>query len=90
MLALVASTVMAQGQPQCGERDKVLDQLAQKYQEAPVAIGVTTTGGLIEVLTAAKGETWTIIVTTPQGMSCMVAAGEGWRDIRLQPQGHAI
>ncbi len=85
--ALVASTAMAQ--PQCNERENVLELLAKKYQETPIAAGVTNTGGLVEVLTDTKGGTWTIIVTTPQGMSCLVAAGEGWRNmeqIALDPE----
>ncbi len=71
----------ALAQPQCNERDNVLELLAKKYQETPIAAGVTNTGGLVEVLTDSKGGTWTIIVTTPQGMSCLVAAGEGWRNM---------
>ena len=88
-IALVASTAMAQAQPQCNERDNVLELLAKKYQETPIAAGVTNTGGLVEVLTDHKSGTWTIIVTTPQGMSCLAAAGEGWRNmerISLEPE----
>lgn len=77
----VVSTADAQ-QPQCNERDNVLALLAKKYKEIPIAAGVTNTGGLVEVLTDGNGGTWTIIVTTPQGMSCLVAAGEGWRNMR--------
>jgi hypothetical protein len=87
--ALIASTAMAQAQPQCNERDNVLALLAKKYKETPIAAGVTNTGGLVEVLTDIKSGTWTIIVTTPQGMSCLVAAGEGWRNmeqIALEPE----
>ena len=56
-----------------------------------MAVGVTNKGALVEVLTSADGGTWTIIVTTPQGMSCLVAAGEGWRflprtDPRIGPR----
>lgn len=86
--ALLASTAMAQ-QPQCNDRDHVLELLSKKYKETPVAAGVTNTGGLVEVLTDTKGGTWTIIVTTPQGMSCLVAAGEGWREmeqIAMEPE----
>ncbi len=87
--ALIATSAMAQAQPQCNERDNVLKLLAKKYQETPIAAGVTNTGGLVEVLTDIKSGTWTIIVTTPQGMSCLVAAGEGWRNmeqIALEPE----
>ncbi|KKN25228.1 hypothetical protein LCGC14_0887090 [marine sediment metagenome] len=78
-LLISMGSAYAQSQPQCNERDNVLALLAKKYQETPIAAGVTNTGGLVEVLTDGKGGTWTIIVTTPQGMSCLVAAGEGWR-----------
>lgn len=76
-------------QPQCNERDNVLELLAKKYKETPVAEGMTNTGGLVEVLTTDDGSTWTMIVTSPQGMSCLVAAGEGWRNmeqISLEPE----
>ena len=76
-LALISSSAVAQ--TQCNERAEVLKLLAQKYKEAPIAGGVTSTGGLVEVLTNGKGETWTIIVTSPEGTSCLVAAGEGWQ-----------
>ena len=86
-LALLSGTALAQ--PQCDQRDSVLELLAQKYKEAPVAIGVTHNGGLVEVLSTGKGTTWSIIVTTPTGMSCLVAAGEGWRvkeQVALEPE----
>lgn len=70
---------VAQAAPQCDQRDSVLKVLREKYKEAPVALGVTHNGGLVEILTTEDGSTWSIIVTTPQGMSCLVAAGENWR-----------
>ena len=63
----------------CNTREIVLGHLAKKYGEVPVAVGVTNKGGLVEVLTTGDGNTWTIIVSTPNGVSCMVAAGEAWR-----------
>ncbi len=78
-VGLLASTAMAQGQPQCKPRDNVLEYLAKKYQEAPVAMGITYQGGLVELLTTENGSTWTIIISTPDGLSCFVAGGEDWR-----------
>jgi len=75
-----------QGQ-QCDDRDRVLSHLAKKYREAPVAVGLTSGGGLIEVLSTGAGETWTIIVSSSDGVSCLVAAGEGWR--KLEFDAHA-
>ncbi len=83
-LALTAALVTtssesAAQQVPCNQRDKVLGQLAQKYQEVPVAMGVTNRGGLVEVLSTDDGKTWTIIISSPNGQSCVVAAGDGWR-----------
>ena len=69
---------MAAQQP-CDQRDNVLGLLAERYRELPIAVGVTSEGSLVEVLTDAKGGTWTIIVTSPEGLSCLVLSGEGWQ-----------
>lgn len=62
----------------CAPHDDVLALFAKKYQERPIALGVTNGGGLIEVLSTLDGGTWTILVTTPGGRTCVVSAGEGW------------
>src|SRR3546814_11742324 len=64
---------------QCGEHKDVKQLLLQKYNESPVGLGITSQGGLVEVPTASDGATWSIIVTMPDGLSCLIAAGEGWR-----------
>src|SRR3546814_2233492 len=45
-LALV-STSAAMAQPQCDQRESVLQVLQQKYKEQPIALGVTHNGGLV-------------------------------------------
>ncbi len=67
----------------CDQRASVIGRLAEEYREAPVAIGVTSTGGMVEILTTGDGGTWTIIVSNPNGTSCLIAAGEGWRTLRF-------
>ncbi len=83
VLAAALSLAPSEGAAQatCNQRDNVLGHLAQKYREVPVAIGVTNRGGLVEVLSTGDGKTWTIIISTPDGQSCLVAAGEGWRAV---------
>ncbi len=89
--ALALLSTEAAAQSACNPRTDVVGHLAKKYGEVPVAIGVTNKGGLVEVLTTGDGTTWTIIVSQPNGTSCMVAAGEGWRtkaydDTKSAPQ----
>jgi hypothetical protein len=64
----------------CASRGKLIETLSSKFSEAPVAMGLSNSGGVVEILTSPGGDTWTIIVTTPDGMSCMIAAGESWED----------
>ncbi len=79
---LTLGSIEAVAQSACSPRTEVVGHLAKKYGEAPVAIGVTNKGGLVEVLTTGDGNTWTIIVSMPNGTACMVAAGEGWRTMK--------
>ncbi len=71
----------------CVERAALIRQLASKYEEAPVGIGLTAAGGVIELLTSQRGSTWTIIVTRPDGITCLFAAGEGWEAVPRPPVG---
>jgi hypothetical protein len=86
-LALLGRPAPAQaGNMACGERADMLAQLGNKYKEAPSAVGLANNGGLIEVLTSADGATWTIIVSMPNGTSCLLAAGVKWQAVwRVAP-----
>ncbi len=81
VLPLGSGPAFGQGAAQvCAARDGLLTQLERKYGEVPVAIGVAD-GRLVELLTAKDGMTWTIILTSPQGVSCLIASGEGWQPL---------
>ena len=81
---IFCNVAYGQQSPMCNKRDIVLELLAKKYNEAPVAAGITNAGTLIEVLTTEKGETWSILVTKPNGISCLVSSGEGWMAVKSQ------
>ena len=77
--ATIALATPAQAEPKCFDHGKILSQFASVYREAPVAGGLTADGRLIEVLSSDNGHTWTLIVSKPDGESCVIMAGEGWR-----------
>ncbi len=88
LIALLAPLLFCAGhataQPQCNTRESIRTQLAERYGESPVATGVTSGGALVEVYSANNGRTWSIVVTDTNGISCLAAAGEGWRMIVAQ------
>ena len=65
----------------CSSRDEVLKQLSAEYSEAPIAMGIASNGGVVEFLSAPAGQSWTIILTLPNGLSCLIAAGESWESV---------
>ncbi len=81
VLAALLIAFPAFGQPVCLSRSAVLEQLGHKYNESPIALGLANTGSVIEVLTSPEGETFTIIVTMPDGRSCLIAAGTSWETV---------
>jgi hypothetical protein len=64
----------------CGPHTEVIKALGDKFHETQSATALTSAGTLLEVLTASDGSTWTIIVSRPDGLSCVVAAGQNWQD----------
>ncbi len=69
------------GQPASGSLINLREsqkQLDSRFSESQVAIGLATNGQLLEVFSTGDGSTWTIVITKPDGMSCVLTTGEGW------------
>ena len=62
----------------CGKRADVEKMLKEQYGERAMAHGLAHTGAVAEIFTSPKG-TWTIIATSPNGMSCMIGSGKSWQ-----------
>jgi hypothetical protein len=74
-LALICATPAHANQ--CGKRDTVIIQLAEKYGESRQVAGLAQNGAMMEVFAAASGS-WTITVTTADGQMCLVASGQAF------------
>ena len=82
-IALLALAVTpASAQMVCKSRADILSRLAEAFQEAPVSRGLAANGTVLEVLASPDGATWTVLLTHPNGVSCMTANGEGWQDVK--------
>lgn len=80
-IVLATASSAAAQQPLCTERSEVVNQLSSQYSEAPVAMGIANNGGVVEILSSKTGTSWTIILTMPNGVTCMIAAGENWESL---------
>ncbi len=66
----------------CAPYAEVVEFLARDHAEEPVASGVANNGGLVEVFASREHETWTLLITMPDGHTCMMAAGNEWMEFR--------
>ncbi|MCI0429844.1 MAG: hypothetical protein L0210_04795 [Rhodospirillales bacterium] len=88
LAATVAVPLTAVAAPAtCGARKELLAKLVQQFRESPAAVGLSSDGTLVEVLTNEDGSTWTIMVSRPDGVSCLVAAGESWQEMKREARG---
>jgi hypothetical protein len=69
----------------CGEHDSVAGYLQQQFDERPVSLGLQADGRILQVFASDRTGTWTIVTTTPRGMSCIVSGGEAWEDLPHGP-----
>jgi hypothetical protein len=81
--ALLAATGPAfpQSAGNCAMRQHVIDRLASAYGETRQSIGLGTNNQVVEVFASSETGTWTITVTTPNGLTCLVASGQAYEDV---------
>lgn len=62
----------------CAPRDQVVERLADRYGETLQSMGMHANNSLLEVYASESTGTWTILVTSPDGIACLIAAGKMW------------
>lgn len=68
----------------CGDRDSITKLLIDQYAENPTSLGLASNGSVFEVFTS-KGGTWTVLLTSPNGISCLIGSGEHWENNKSIP-----
>ena len=74
IVPLVASAAMA-SHTICAERRQIVENLKKNYGERTIYVGLASNGTVIETLASPSGS-FTVILTRPDGYSCIMAAGE--------------
>lgn len=79
--ALIASATFANAQQHCAPRDVVVERLATAYGETRQSIGLGNNNAVVEVFASSETGTWTITVTRPSGVTCLVATGQAFETL---------
>lgn len=81
--ALLLSTQAAKARQVCAPHEKAALQLEQKFNEQVVGRGLTPNGKSMVELFVSQSGSWTVLISEPNGRSCVVATGESWRSMPL-------
>ena len=66
----------------CAARNEIVRTLREQFGEKPVAHGLADSGVLAEIFSGPQG-TWTIVATTPNGVSCLIGSGQSFQTVAL-------
>lgn len=78
LLGTATVSLPAQAQALCNARTNIVAQLTDKYGEVSNGVGMQSSTQVIEVWSSQKTGSWTIIASRADGVSCILAAGQGW------------
>jgi hypothetical protein len=81
LVAGALATSAAAAQTRCAVHADIVAELGKRYAETRSAWGLTNQGRLLELYRTEDGATWTLLLTHPNGTSCLIGAGEGWMDV---------
>ena len=86
-LSLVATPAFSQ--MVCGDHDSVDKRLRDGYSEAPAGAGLAHNGAVVTLYVSETG-TFTIVLTVPNGKSCLVVVGESFEWLKSVKQARGI
>ena len=85
--AVLLSGAAARGQDRCMTHDEAVTWLETQFAEQAIGRGLAADGrAMFEVFVGPKG-TWTLLVSTPEGGSCIIADGLDWQQLPPRPEG---
>ncbi|WP_439150816.1 hypothetical protein [Sulfitobacter sp.] len=87
--ALLALPVGVSAQVQCAPHEVITGVLAEAFGETRQGLGVMQDGPVMELFANDETGTWTVTVTEPGNLTCIVAGGEAWTETNehLPPAG---
>ena len=82
LAGLILTPGFGHAQPQCAAHQTVADQLASQFGEAKRSMGLASNATVMELYASPDTGTWTMTVTLPNGMTCLVAAGDNFETVQ--------
>ena len=85
LAAVLAATQIAHSAPQCDSREAVTALLADRYAETRSAVGIAGQAAVMELYASDETGTWSITMTLPDGIMCLMASGSNYEVVTEDP-----
>ncbi|PHQ98458.1 MAG: hypothetical protein COB40_00065 [Marinosulfonomonas sp.] len=76
--AALAPPANAQQHTKCLDRDTMVQILETRYNETLSSVGLQGSSQLLEIWRSEASGSFTVLITNPEGTSCIVASGQNW------------
>ncbi len=81
-VGVVAPAALAQS---CNSHDASIENLKSQYGEDVIARGLSASGRILVEFLRSEDGSWTIITTNTEGLTCILASGKAWTDLKVIP-----
>lgn len=82
MASLSAAVAPARAQfGACGDGAGLIAHLQKEWGEDIAALALEDRGGLVQILRNPDTGTWSLLITRPGGLACLVMSGQGWEPV---------
>ena len=79
--ALLLTAQAANAQQVCAMRDTAVVQLEKQFDEQVAGQGLAANGKLMLELFVSETGSWTVLVSEPNGHTCILASGKAWQGV---------
>ena len=83
--ALIAVAAPSSAQSVCNTTPVIYSILSGKHGESTAARGMTRGGELLEMWANRDTGSWSLLITRPDGITCLVQAGQNFNAVPVPP-----
>jgi hypothetical protein len=69
----------------CMPRAVMIERLADRYGEGRESVALDASGRMVETFANIETGSWTVAVTLPNGIACLIASGQSYERVREAP-----
>jgi hypothetical protein len=85
VFGMAALAPPARAQSTCAPRTAIAGQLERQFGELPLVLALRPPAEVFELWVTPGGGTWSLLVSTPEGLACILAAGPDWLPAPMLP-----